>query len=168
LKNKKKNNQEFNPYSIDRLHNIKPGIKIGFLKFWISGAVFFLTFTAFYIDYLDLLIALYLLLVLSVEYIINKVIVWMDNDKFPTLSYLPHHIRRKSILSLLATMGYVLVMVLSSYFFIEFLLSLNIPSIGMILFGMENEGVDPISFGLIYLLMDYIWITIKNKLYKKV
>ncbi|HBY65315.1 MAG TPA: hypothetical protein DEG42_02835, partial [Acholeplasmataceae bacterium] len=62
MKNNKENKpNEFNPYSIDKLNNIKPGVKIGFLKFWVSGAAFFLTFTAFRIDTLDLLVVLYLL-----------------------------------------------------------------------------------------------------------
>lgn len=170
LKNNKKqeqNNQQLNPYSIDKLSNIKPGVKIGFMKFWIAGAAYFLTFTAFQSDPLDLMVALYLILILGTEYIVNKVIVWMHNDKYPTLGFLPHHVNRKSILSLLATAFYVLVMLVSSYYFIEFILDLGVPSIGMLFFGFENRGNDPITFGLIYVLMDWIWLLIKHMIYKK-
>lgn len=170
LKNNKKteqNNQQLHPYSIDKLSNIKPGVKIGFMKFWVAGAAYFLTFTAFQSDPLDLMVALYLILILGTEYIVNKVIVWMHNDKYPTLGYLPHHVNRKSILSLLATAFYVLVMLVSSYYFIEFILDLGIPSVGMLFFGFENRGNDPITFGLIYVLMDWFWLMIKNAIYKK-
>ncbi|HBG32173.1 MAG: hypothetical protein A2084_03575 [Tenericutes bacterium GWC2_39_45] len=164
MKNNKENKpNEFNPYSIDKLNNIKPGVKIGFLKFWVSGAAFFLTFTAFRIDTLDLLVVLYLLMVLAVEYIINKVIVWMDNDRFPTLSYLPHHVNRKSIKSVFATMGYVLFMILGTYYLIEGIMSLGIPSIGMLMFGFDYVGIDPITFGLFYWVVDWIYLTVKNK-----
>lgn len=163
---KKPKNQELHPYSIDKLNNIKPGVKIGFLKFWVSGAAFFLTFTAFQRDPVDLFIAMYFILVLGVEYIVNKVIVWMHNDKYPTLSYLPHHAQRKSMVSLLLTMLYVAVMVLVTYFAIEKLLSFGIPSIGMLMFGSENIGIDPITFGIVYMLADYGWISIKNAIRK--
>lgn len=159
----KKKQTEFNPYAIDKLNAIKPGVKIGFLKFWISGAAFFLTFTAFQSDILDLLLALLLILTLAVEYVTNKVIMWMDNDRGKTLKYLPHHVRRKSMLSLYATMGYVVVMILSSYVLIEGLMSIGIPSIGMIMFGFDNIGIDPITFGLVFWLMDYLWLIAKNK-----
>jgi len=168
LKNKiDKKQNELNPYSIDKLSNIKPGVKIGFLKFWVAGAAFFVTFTTFQLDIFDLLVLLYLIMVLATEYIINKVIVWMNNDRVPTLKYLPHHVNRKSLWSLLATMGYVLVMIIGSYYLIEGVLSLGVPSFGMILFGFDYVGVDPITFGVVYWIVDLIWITAKNKFFNK-
>ncbi len=168
MKNKTdKKQNELNPYSIDKLSNIKPGVKIGFLKFWVAGAAFFVTFTTFQLDIFDLLVLLYLIMVLSTEYIINKVIVWMNNDRVPTLKYLPHHVNRKSLWSLLATMGYVFVMIIGSYYLIEGVLSLGVPSFGMILFGFDYVGVDPITFGVVYWIVDLIWITAKNKFFNK-
>ena len=168
MKNKTdKKQNELNPYSIDKLSNIKPGVKIGFLKFWVAGAAFFVTFTTFQLDIFDLLVLLYLIMVLATEYIINKVIVWMNNDRVPTLKYLPHHVNRKSLWSLLATMGYVLVMIIGSYYLIEGVLSLGVPSFGMILFGFDYVGVDPITFGVVYWIVDLIWITAKNKFFNK-
>lgn len=165
--NKSENHNGFNPYGIDKLSNIKPGVKIGFLKFWVAGAAFFVTFTTFQLDIFDLLVLLYLLMVLCTEYIINKVIVWMNNDRVPTLKYLPHHVNRKSLWSLLATMGYVLVMILGTYYFIEGILGLGVPSIGMLLFGFDHVGVDPITFGLVYWLIDLLYLVIKNKIFSK-
>lgn len=155
---------EFNPYAIDKLSKIKPGVKIGFLKFWISGAAFFLTFTAFQADILDLFFALLLVLTLAVEYVTNKVIIWMDHDKTPTLQYLPHQVQRKSMLSLFSTMGYVLVMILLSYLLIEGLMSIGIPSMGMIMFGFDFTGIDPITFGLVFWLMDQVWLFLRKQI----
>ena len=152
----------FNPYGIDKLSNIKPGVKIGFLKFWVAGAAFFVTFTTFQLDILDLFFLLYLIMVLATEFIVNKVIVWMHNDRTPTLKYLPHHVNRKSLWSLLATMGYVFVMILGSYYLIEGMLSIGVPSFGMLLFGFDFVGVDPITFGLVYYVIDLIYLLIRR------
>jgi hypothetical protein len=164
-KNNPEKNDGFNPYAIDKLSNVKPGVKIGFMKFWLAGAVFFLSFTALSPDTYDIFdrfVFLFLLLSVGIEYMINKVIIWMNNDNQKTLKYLPFHIKRTSILSLLASMGYAAFMILSSYYFIEFIMWLGIPTIGMIMFGFEFKAVDPISFGLIYWLIDLGFITIKN------
>jgi uncharacterized membrane protein len=170
LKNKP-DHDGFNPYGIDKLANIKPGVKIGFMKFWFSGAAFFVTFTALSIDTYDVLdrfVLLVLILTLAVEFISNKVIIWMNNDKTPTLKYLPFYIKRSSILSILASMGFVIVMVICSVYFVELMMLIGIPSIGMLMFGFENRGIDPITFGIVYLLMDYLWITVKNLILKKI
>ncbi|MDY0209974.1 MAG: hypothetical protein RBQ91_01025 [Acholeplasma sp.] len=167
LKNNPDKNNGYNPYGIDKLSNVKPSVKIGFMKFWLSGAVFFLSFTALSAsayDVFDRMVFLFLLLGLGIEYIMNKVIIWMNNDNQPTLKYLPFHLKRTSIFSLLASMGYAAIMILSSYFLIEWIMSIGIPSVGMIMFGFDYKAVDPISFGLIYWLMDFIWISTKNYL----
>ena len=168
LKNKQNqnNNQQQNPYSIDKLSKIKPSVKIGFIKFWVAGAAFFLTFTAFQLDILDLLFALALLLTLAVHYIVNKAIIWMNNDKNPTLEYLPHYVPRKHFGGIFATMLYVFCIVTVSYYFIEIVMSWGIPSIGMLMFGFNQVGIDPITFGLVYLLLDYIYLLFKNKVFK--
>ncbi len=159
---KKDQPHQFNPYSIDKLSTIKPQVKIGFMKFWVAGAAFFLTFTALQYDPLDLLVVMILIMILGTEYVVNKVIIWMNNDRQPTLKYLPHHIKRSSVLSLMMTGVYVIVLVLASYFLIEGLLTLGIPSIGMIFFGFENRANDPITFGLVFMGCDMIWVYVKN------
>lgn len=166
-----KDHDGFNPYGIDKLANIKPGVKIGFMKFWFSGAAFFVTFTALSVntyDVLDRFVLLILILTLAVEYISNKVIVWMNNDKTHTLKYLPFFIKRSSILSLLASLGFVIVMVVTSVLFVEFWMWIRLPSVGMLMFGFDNKGIDPISFGLVYWLMDFIWISIRQWISHKI
>lgn len=168
----KNNNQHdgFNPYGIDKLANVKPGIKIGFMKFWFSGAAFFVTFTALAVDTYDILdrfVLLVLLLTLSVEFISNKVIIWMNNDKQPTLHYLPFYIKRKSILSLFASLVYVIFIVFIIYYIVELLMRVGIPSFGMLMFGFDNQGIDPITFGLLYFVIDWLWITAKKWIVQK-
>ena len=164
------NHDGFNPYGIDKLANIKPGIKIGFMKFWFSGAAFFVTFTALAVDTYDILdrfVLLVLILTLAVEFISNKVIVWMNNDKQPTLHYLPFQIKRNSILSLVASFLYVIIMVLAIYYTVELLMMVGIPSIGMLMFGFDNQGIDPITLGLLYFSIDWLWIKAKAWISKK-
>ena len=60
---KKDQQNQFNPYSIDKLSTIKPQVKIGFMKFWVAGAAFFLTFTALQYDPLDLLVVMILMMI---------------------------------------------------------------------------------------------------------
>lgn len=165
------NHDGFNPYAIDKLSNIKPGVKIGFMKFWFSGAAFFITFTALSVDSYDILdrfVLLVLILTLAVEFISNKVIVWMNNDKQPTLRYLPFYIKRNSILSLMASLVYVILMVIAIYYFIELFMMIGIPSVGMLMFGFDNTGIDPITFGIVYWLIDLLWITLKEVILKKI
>ena len=167
---KKNNHDGFNPYAIDKLSNIKPGVKIGFMKFWFSGAAFFITFTALAVDSYDILdrfVLLVLILTLAVEFISNKVIVWMNNDKQPTLRYLPFYIKRSSILSLIASLIYVILMVIAIYYFIELFMMIGIPSVGMLMFGFDNTGIDPITFGIVYWLIDLLWITLKEVILNK-
>lgn len=169
LKNKP-DHEGFNPYAIDKLAHIRPGIKIGFMKFWFSGAAFFVTFTALAVDTYDILdrfILLVLILTMAVEFISNKVIVWMNNDKTPTLHYLPFTVKRSSILSLLASFLYVTVLVIAIYYTVELLLTVGIPSIGMLMFGFDNSGIDPITFGLLYFAIDWVWITVKAFVIRK-
>ena len=164
LKNKNEH-EGFNPYAIDKLANVKPGVKIGFMKFWFSGAAFFVTFTALSInayDILDRFVLLVLILTIAVEFISNKVIIWMNNDKQPTLKYLPFHLKRSSIWSLIASLVYVIILVIVIYYFIELMMLIGVPSVGMLMFGFENKGIDPITFGLVYWFMDWIWITVKQ------
>ena len=130
-----------------------------------------ITFTALSVDSYDILdrfVLLVLILTLAVEFISNKVIVWMNNDKQPTLRYLPFYIKRNSILSLIASLVYVILMVIAIYYFIELFMMIGIPSVGMLMFGFDNTGIDPITFGIVYWLIDLLWITLKEVILNKI
>lgn len=160
--NKQDNNEKIDVYSSDKLSKIKPGVKIGFLKFWIGGAIFFFVFsglgTGF--DTLDRLVISGLILTLAVEFLVNKIIIWMNTPQQYTLKYLPYHFDRSKILSLLFAFIYAATMFVASYYAIEGIMAL-LDHWGWV----QTNAIGPIFFGLVYALMDYIWITIKNLIF---
>ena len=161
-------NQQQNPYLIDKLARVPASVKIGFLKFWLAGASFYMTVLALpgSFDWLDRLVFLGLLLTLGVEYVSNTLIIWMDHDKVPTKHFLPHHVNRKSIKSLLATMLYASIMVVLFHFaLILWVDLLGMPTIGIII---SESMLDPFSFGIFFYVMDRLWLFIKGKyIFKK-
>ncbi len=164
-KKNKQEEQKLNPYSIDKLSKIPAYLKIGFLKFWLAGACFLLTFYGLgaVFAFWDRVVIFALLLILGVEYVSNTLIIWMNKPESSTLKYLPHEVNRKSFLSFLATALYVMVMLVLINYAMELWAWIGIATIGELL---SEATIDPISFGLLFVLFDYIWITIR-KLIKK-
>lgn len=163
----KPNNQQPNPYLIDKLAKIPASVKIGFLKFWLAGASFYMTVLALpqAFDWLDRLVMLTLLLTLGVEYVSNTLIIWMNHDKQPTLRFLPHEINRKSIKSLGATLLYSSIIVILFHFaLILWVDVLSMPTIGIII---SESMLDPFSFGIFFYIFDRLWLFIREKINQK-
>lgn len=165
MSNKKTKHKEpqFDPYQIDKLARIHPSIKIGFLKFWIIGAAFYMVVYGLpqRFDYLDRMVLFWLVLVLMIEYIGNSFIMWMNTPDTSTLKYLPHEINRKSVLSLFGTSIYVLVMLLFVHFTLNALIALGIPTIGDFI---SESSLDPFTVAFTFLVYDYIWISLRGKI----
>ncbi|MCF7933049.1 MAG: hypothetical protein K9K93_07760 [Acholeplasmataceae bacterium] len=153
---KKKNNPQ-NPYFVDKFAQIPARTKITFLKFWLSGASFYVTVNGLpeRFDLLDRIVLMTLILILGVEYISNPIILWMHQDQSDTKRYLPHLIKRKSIFSLLATALYVIIMVVMTMMFLDLWVSWRLPTIGDII---SQSTADPFSFALIFLMFDALWL----------
>ncbi len=164
------------PYAIDKFATIKPITKILFLKFWVAGLSYFLAFMtmelANRIDILDQLVAMLLILILMTEYITNKIITFMHRADQPTIQYLPYSstVNRKSMTSLMYTILYCLVLITAIYFIHQGVLYildlLGWWSLTFILQGVQH-GMDPITMGLYFIALDYIWITVKEYIVKK-
>jgi hypothetical protein len=167
MSNKKKNkdSEKLNPYFIDKLASVPAYLKIGFLKFWLAGASFLLAIYGLgaRFDLLDRLVVFALIMILGVEYLTNTVILYMNKPDSPTTFYLPHEVNRKSFLSFFATAIYVAVMLLCIHFFLELWTSLGLITLGEIL---SESSIDPISFGLLFVAFDLLWINAR-KLIKK-
>ena len=161
--NKHKEDKKPNPYLVDKFAGIPAHLKIGFLKFWLYGAAFYLTVNALShrFDLLDRLVVMYLLLVLGIEYISNPIISWMHTDQLDANWYLPHEVPRKSILSLLATAVYAAAIVFLTIVFLDFWVSLRLPTIGDLI---SESTADPFSFAIIFLLFDYLWINFRQRI----
>jgi hypothetical protein len=165
----KKTEESFNPYAVDKFATISASFKINFLKFWLAGATFYIVVLGIVstrFDYLDRIVILVLILTLGFEYIVHTLIYWMDKEDSPVKQYLPHHVNRKSIFSLLATAVYVTSITVVILLFLEFWIEvLKFPTIGDIL---NDATADPFTFGLLFLLFDYIYLKIKQLIIKKV
>lgn len=167
------NNKDQTPYGIDKLSNIKPGTKIAFIKYWIAGVTYLLSFmTPAFLstDGSTELLAFYLIFVLLIEYIANKMIIWMNNDANPTLKYLPFwYIKRTSVKGLLLTMLYGLIVVPATFLLARGLNDL-LRLIGWMtpaeLITGDGDGLEPISFGFIFLIVDFIYFHIKWQVVK--
>jgi hypothetical protein len=155
-----------NPYFIDKFASIPARYKIGFFKFWIAGMTFFLSFYGLGIsfDYLDRFVIWILLMVLSVEYFVIPVINWMHTADHGTERFLPHQIKRKSILSLLATMIYIIIIATSIHFTLYLWVDvLEFRTIGDII---SESTADPFTFGVLYLLYDIVWCRVRMMIVK--
>lgn len=170
---KKKNDQLKDPYKVDLLARINPKFKIGFMKFWVAGACYLLSFmtseTVSNDSSTEFLILLILLTLLN-EYFVSKIIIWMNREDRPLLKYLPfENSNRKSVKNLFLTMLYSLVMIILTIFIFYLIKvifkSIHFKTLSYFMLG-EDYVLEPITFGLIYLLSDYIWFLFK-KLFKK-
>lgn len=163
MSKKSKTEGRLDPYAVDWLGKVPPGIKTALLKFWLYGACFFfIVFTpiASTLDWLDLMGVLYGVLVLAIEYLGNTLILWMDTPDKPTRKYLPHEINRKSFLSLLGTAGYVLVVFVLVNLTLYLLFDVwGLPPLGL---ALSESTADPITFGVLFLLYDFLWITLRS------
>lgn len=158
---KKKNNTQPNPYHVDKFATIPAWLKIEFLKFWLAGASFYLMFFGLPqpFDYLDRLVMMILLLTIAVEYLLQLIIVWMNTDKQPTSFYLIHEIKRKSVLSLLATFSYVIIIVGLFHLALNLWLTLGLRTIGDLI---SESTLDPFSFAIFYMVIDTAWMYIRK------
>ncbi len=173
MKTNNNNDQNPNPYSIDKLSNIKPGVKIRFLKYWIAGVSFLLSSMTPQLvsqDGSTELLAMILLGTLLIEYVANNMIIWMNNDKQHTYDYLPFGYRnRKSAMSLFSTMAYVtitfgLALIVGSG--VNILLdSFNIPTLSGLLTG-EPLSMEPFTFALFFTLVDIAWYQVRKLIIK--
>ena len=167
LKTNKDQNQRPNPYLIDKLAKVPNWIKIDLLKFWIVGAAFYYCINglSFILNVLDSILVFYLIMVLAIEYISNTIILWMHTEERPTKWFLPHEINRKSVLSLLGTALYCLIVGGIVLFLLDTWVGWGLPTFGTLMSGAVG---DPITFSLLFLLFDFGWISIRKALKKAI
>lgn len=152
---------EVDPYSIDGLARIPNWIKIVFVKFWVVGAAFLFVVMGLspdIFDTLDKLVLLILITTLGIEYISNTLIIFIDKPERRALHHLSHEFKRKSFYSLPITLIYSAIMVLTTHFTLDFLVRLGMPTIGDLI---SESTADPITFAIIFLIYDTIYIFIR-------
>lgn len=139
-------------------------VKILFVKFWFSGAIcyFFLWGLGIYISGLDLMVALAIGLGLSTDLMVNQLLHYFEPEKGEYDKWMMISARRFWTLFLnIIYAGVVLFCVIQIYNVINILLVGDVTEAETVALGVE-----PLLFGIFYMGVDMLFITIKNTFLK--
>ena len=164
-----------NPYELDKFSKIPSWIKIFFLKYWAAAAaVFFFLISNFLLDFtefedagkkvgtnfaLDFTVILFLCLGLTLffTYIVRPIVRFMFNRQDNTFKYNMVNVRGLWALPINFTYMFIvsiLIYPMQFIFTVKWGINTN-------LFG-QAAGIDPFTYGLMFLIVDTIFISIKN------
>lgn len=161
-KNKNDQSQEFNPYSVDKLSKIPTWIKALFVKFWFAGAIcyFCLWGLGNYISsQLDLIILTGIITGLVTDIIINNAFLYFQSNKREFEKYMFITVSGKKIWPIFANIILAIIEVLGVTLIYK-IINQNIQN------PSDMLGVEPILYGLFFVLIDMTLISIKNLIQK--
>lgn len=155
---------EIRKYTSRGKFSIPSWVKILFVKFWFSGAIcyFFLWGLGIYISGLDLMATLAIGLGLSTDLMVNQLLHYFEPEKGAYDKWMMIPFRKFWTLFLnIIYAGVVLCCVIQIYNVINIILVGN---------AAEAEtvavGVEPLLFGIFYMGVDMLFVTIKNTMLK--
>jgi hypothetical protein len=159
--------KEVRPYKYSRLSKIPAVIKAVIIKYWFAGAIyFFIGWGIPYntIDQLDVMAGLGLAIGLVTDVIVNKILILLDDDKNKMRKYIMFS--KKKIYSILINLIYGLVLsvfISYTYSYINVLVIniKNLPKESVVL------PVEPLLYGLFFLIYDFLFLTIRNLIFFK-
>ena len=141
------------------LDKIPGWVKALFIKFWFNGAVCFFIFwglAMFIADMLDMMIVFGVVLGLINDLLVNNTFRFIEN--YPGQNNKWMMFPKKSNWTLFANIPYSILILFCIFYLYNFL--------NYVILGVNNEagilGVEPIAFGLLYLVVDMFFISIKN------
>ncbi len=171
--------KDINPYELDKLSKIPSWLIIITLKFWAAAAAVF--FGAIGIiglgidfsnvdetdiiqvldtDLLIIVILAFLIAILS-NYAIKQIVILMNNRRNNTYKY--NMINMTGFLAFFVYFFYSIVVSFILYFVTLFLSKYNLV---IDLFGTtEGIGIEPITYGFCYVIIDGIFVLCKNVIY---
>lgn len=155
---------EPSPYKVGAFAKVPSWIKILLLKYWAAGAVFF--FIGFGGSFIwskanqeDSTIFLTLMLIvgyaLAQEYIVKQVVRLMRNSRDDTYYY--------NLINIKGTISFFLNLLVAPFIIIPIVLLysyLGSKGLNLSIFGME--GIDPFTFALAAVVLDFIYLFGKN------
>lgn len=182
MDNKKTNNssdeiKEINasPYEVDKFSKIPSWIKILFLKYWAAAAaVFFFLVSNFLLDFtqleeegkkaesnltIDFIVILFICLGLTLffTYIVRPIVRFMFNRQDNTFKY--NMVNVRGLWALPLNFAYMFIVSFCIYP-LQFIFTVKW-GINTNMFG-QAAGIDPFTFGLMFLIVDYVFLSIKN------
>lgn len=159
---KKDQAQEFNPYSVDKLAKVPTWIKALFVKFWFAGAIcyFCLWGLGNYINsQLDLVFLTGIVMGLITDLIINNAFLYFQSDKREYEKYMFITVSGKKIWPIFAN---IILGIVEQFGIIGIYSLIN----SQIDNPSKTLGVEPILYGLFFVLIDMALISIKNLIQK--
>lgn len=141
---------------INKKNKIKNLIKLAFIKFWFGGALcyFVLWGLGIYVSNdLDMFVLLAFILAITSDFLLNPIIRYISCEGFKYSKYIFINISYKKIYSLFFHIIYSFIIVFCIY--ITYVLLNSFIFSGKL-------GVEPLLFGLIYLVFDSLFVVLKN------
>lgn len=168
----KKNENEFDPYSVDKLARIPLVLKILVIKYWLGGAAAYFVFMGLNnllgSRTIDSYLIFCIILGMATDLIVNRFIRMMGTSKKPTEKYL--FVNGTSFITLFLNILYAILLFAMMFGFWS--------GLDAIVHFNNHETLrryiyfeEPFLFGLMFVLADLLAIVIKNnviKLYKKI
>ncbi len=156
--------KEINQYKSRGKLKLPTWLKIGFIKFWFSGAIcyFFLWGLGTYISGLDLMFALAVGLGLSVDLMVNSLLHHFEPEKgaYDKWMMIPFRQFWTIFLNVIYS-GVLLYCIIQTYNVINTILVGDAETAQTV-----AVGVEPILFGLLYMGYDMLFITVRNTIVK--
>lgn len=176
MKENFKNENDINPYEIDKLSKIPSWLIILFLKYWAAAAAVFFSviggpdiglnldettsndpLAQLTIDFI-LVIFIGLFIALFLNYIVRPIVRLMYNRRNNTYRY--NLINVKGFKSFLLALVYGFVVSIILWFVVR---TMSLHGLVFDFFGTTGGvGLEPISYGLYFIIVDGIFILIKN------
>lgn len=171
----KDNMQEQNPYKVDKLSKIPSWLIILLLKYWAAAAAIFFSIiggldigidigsaetdsVSAAITSIELIILIALFMALFINYLVRPVIRMMYNKRNNTYRY--NMVNFKGFFSFVVCLIYHLVLSIILFFITVFLAEHHLI---LDLFGTTGgAGIEPFTYALCYIIVDFIFLFIKN------
>lgn len=157
--NKNKAPDQPDPYKIDKLAMIPAWVKASFIKFWVAGAIcyfFLFSFLLSNMAALDKIVFTGVMIGIIFDLLVNPAMLYFESEKLEYHPYILLPYSAKKIWTLLINIPVGILTV----WLINLGYSVLIPNISII------KGVEPITFGLMYLIIDMTFVSIKNLIIK--
>ena len=148
----KNRQREFDPYKVDKFSKIPAWLKALFIKFWFAGCVCYFIMFGLKINDLDKLVLLGAVLGLVVDVLVNPLFRYMESDKKEYNAYMMFPFPFKAFWTFFTNVIY--------YIIVTALVALCYKGINLLI--NTTFGVEPLLFGVFVVIIDMIFIGIKD------
>ncbi|HHX80318.1 MAG TPA: hypothetical protein GX692_04550 [Acholeplasmataceae bacterium] len=151
------------PYKIDRLAKIPTFVKALFAKYWVAGAIcyFGLWGLGLFLSDLDAVLFLGLFTGVITDLFVNTAFLYFESDKKEFHKYMMLPVASKKLWTLFVNVIYgILVTIAVAQIYIQInIIAIKVKDLPK---GTITLGVEPLLYGLFFLLVDMFFISIKN------